>query len=191
MTRHAENAPTIYLKPGEWFSGRERMIIRTVLGSCVAVTMFHRNTRLAAMCHALMPTCTENRGCSSYCRSSAKYVDCIVRRMMGLFFQRNIKAGDIQVKLFGGADSLSLRSGARNSLSMGSRNFQQARRAIENEGLRLGTSDVGGDKGRKLVFDTYTGEVLLKRLSPRTDTGTGRFLTEQIAGRIVSRGKAG
>lgn len=190
MTGNSELMPTLYLKPGEWFSGQERAIIKTILGSCVAVTMFHRNTRLAAICHALMPACEKKGGCSG-CESYSRYAECIIRRMTEIFFHRGIKAGDIEVKLFGGADSLSVDSGRKSSLSVGTRNFEQARTSIEKEGLRLSGSDVGGSKGRKLFFDTHTGEVLLKRMNVKTDTGTGRFLVEQFGGGIGSRRKAG
>ena len=191
MTGNSELMPTLYLKPGEWFSGQERTLIKTVLGSCVAVTMFHRNTRLAAICHALMPACEKKGGCTAYCESHSRYAECIIRRMAEGFFQRGIKAGEIEVKLFGGADSLSVDSGRKNSLRVGARNFEQARTSIEKEGLRLSGSDVGGSKGRKLFFDTYTGEVLLKRMNAKTDTDTGRCLVEQFGGGIGSRRKAG
>jgi chemotaxis protein CheD len=191
MTGNLEKTPTLYLKPGEWFFGRERGLIKTILGSCIAVTMFHRNTRLAAICHALMPACEKKGGCTGYCESHSRYADCIIRRMTEIFFHRGIKAGDIELKLFGGADSFSVDSGGKSPLSVGARNFEQARKSIEKEGLRLSGSDVGGSEGRKLFFDTHTGEVLLKRMNAKTDTGTGRCLVEQFGGGIGSRGKAG
>ena len=33
------------------------------------------------------------------------------------------------------------------------------------QGLRLTASDVGGDRGRKLLFLTHTGDVWVKRLN--------------------------
>jgi chemotaxis protein CheD len=190
MTGNSKITPTIYLKPGEWFSGQERAIIKTILGSCIAVTMFHRRTRCAAICHALMPACEKKMGCSG-CESYSRYAECIIQRMAKGFLQKGIKAEDIEVKLFGGADSLSVDSGRKSSLSVGTRNFEQARTSIEKERLRLSGSDVGGTKGRKLFFDTHTGEVLLKRMNAKTDTGTGRFLVDQFGGGVGSRRKAG
>jgi chemotaxis protein CheD len=191
MSRPLGEIPTVYLRPGEWFSGQDRVLVKTVLGSCVSVTMFHRNTHLAAICHALMPTCEEKRGCSGDCDSRPRYADCITRKMAEVFFKRGFKPWEIEVKLFGGADSLSVDSGKRGSLRMGTRNYVQAWETIEKEGLRLGISHVGGTRGRKLLFDTFTGEVLLRRLHPRTDTGTGEFIMEEIARGIGKAGRAG
>jgi chemotaxis protein CheD len=191
MTGTPEEKPIVYLKPGEWFYGRQHVYVKTILGSCVAVTMFHGKSGLSAICHALMPTCDEQRGCCGPCRNYARYAECIVRRMGEVFFERGFKADDIEVKLFGGADSLSIHAGSKSSLRVGARNVAQARETIEEQGFKLGTSDVGGKVGRKLLFNAANGEVFMKRMSPQSYTGTGRFLVEQIAGGIVNRGKAG
>ncbi len=42
-----------------------------------------------------------------------------------------------------------------------------AMQALEKESLSILSIDVGGTTGRKLYFNTRTGEVLLKRLQPR------------------------
>jgi chemotaxis protein CheD len=39
--------------------------------------------------------------------------------------------------------------------------------SLKKEGLSILSLDVGGATGRKLFFNTHTGEVLLKRLQPR------------------------
>ena len=45
----------IFLNPGEYAFGTELDRIRTILGSCVAVTFWHPGLRLGAMCHYLLP----------------------------------------------------------------------------------------------------------------------------------------
>jgi len=178
MTGNTQKLPMLYLKPGEWYCGQEPVLITTVLGSCVAVTMFNRQTRLAAMCHALMPACGEKRHCRQLCDEFSRYTSCIVPRMAEVYFERGIAAGSIEVKLFGGSHSLSTDS--RDSLKVGTRNLDHAMTSIRKDGLKLVKWDVGGSKGRKLLFDTYSGGVLMKRLNPNAETGTGRFLIEQM-----------
>jgi len=188
MTGNLQKLPMLYLKPGEWYYGQEPFLITTVLGSCVAVTMFHRETRLAAMCHALMPSCEEKNGCKQLCEEFSRYTSCIIPRMAEIYFQKGIAAGNIEIKLFGGSHSLSINS--RDSLKVGTRNIDHAITSIQQNGLRLVKWDVGGSKGRKLLFETDSGEVLMKRLNPNTDTGTGRFLIEQMTRGVVGRGNA-
>lgn len=44
----------VYLLPGEYFVGDARYRIRTVLGSCVSITLWHRPLRIGAMSHFLL-----------------------------------------------------------------------------------------------------------------------------------------
>src|SRR5439155_18563598 len=41
----------IFLQPGEWYFGDADTRIRTLLGSCVAITMWHPRRCLGGMCH--------------------------------------------------------------------------------------------------------------------------------------------
>lgn len=45
----------IYLKPGEVVVARKPVLVSTVLGSCVAVTMFSPDCGFGAICHAMLP----------------------------------------------------------------------------------------------------------------------------------------
>jgi chemotaxis protein CheD len=68
----------------------------------------------------------------------------------------------IEVKIFGGADVLDLTAERE---TVGARNAEAAVKAVEAEGLTVAASDLRGRKGRKILFNTKTGEVFLKRLS--------------------------
>jgi chemotaxis protein CheD len=74
---------------------------------------------------------------------------------------------EIEVKVFGGADTFSAAPGGRRGFSIGQRNTEIAMQSLKKEGLSILSLDVGGATGRKLFFNTHTGEVLLKRLQPR------------------------
>ena len=106
MTGSSTDAGSAYLKPGDWYFGKRPGLIRTILGSCVAVTMFHRSSRQSAICHAVMPLCEEDGHCRNYCEEHTRYTGCIIRRMAESFFEKGIQAKEIEVKLFGGSDSL-------------------------------------------------------------------------------------
>jgi hypothetical protein len=45
----------IFLQPGEFYFGDHETRIRTLLGSCVAITMWHPRLRIGGMCHYLLP----------------------------------------------------------------------------------------------------------------------------------------
>jgi len=164
MSLNENDLPVIYLKSGELHFSDKPSSVMTVLGSCLSVTMFHRKARVGAICHGLLPKCRERAVCSRSCAERAKYVECAIEMKVRLFDENRLKRSDIEVKVFGGADMFSMRLGGRNSISVGRQNIEIAQQTLEKAGIRVIAMDVGGTTGRKLFFNTATGEVLLKRL---------------------------
>ena len=147
----------MYLKPGELIMSEKPVMITTVLGSCISVTMFHSGTGAAAICHGMLP----NGGTSE----SFKYVDQVLRYMVLYFHHLDISRKELQVKIFGGADMFnSGKPGIRN-LTVGWQNISVASRYLKECGLVPTASDVGGQMGRKLIFNTDTGVVYIKKLN--------------------------
>lgn len=157
----AADIPTYYLKPGEIHFATEPARVITILGSCVSLVMYHRPRRLGAICHAMMPSIQEARKEIEPARRF-QYVDGCMEWMLARFAQYHIKAQSLEVKLFGGAGLFPDRRGGEQSLAVGERNIDMALKLIDAHGLRLMAWDLGGDKGRKLIFCTSTGEVLTK-----------------------------
>ena len=58
-------------------------------------------------------------------------------------------------------------AGIKTSVSVGKQNIEMALRILEREGALVQTMDVGGTEGRKMYFNTGTGEVTVARLQPR------------------------
>jgi chemotaxis protein CheD len=156
------NLPVIYLKPAEIHITDKPSIVKTVLGSCVSVTLFHHRSKVGAICHALLPYCRGNTACKDGCAEGFKYVDCSIRHMLGQFRSLGIGLQEIEVKLFGGADMFIARAGERETV--GAQNIVAALRIIAREHLHLCASDTGGNQGRRIFFYPHTGEIFLKRL---------------------------
>ena len=159
--RSGAHLPVVYVSPGDLIVAERPSMLVTVLGSCVAATMFHRRLGLAAMCHGLLPNGGREREGDPF-----RYVTSAVRHMADRFRSAGARPNEIEVKLFGGADVLEVSDMAVCSgATVGARNTEAALRALESEGLRVIASDMRGRRGRKIFFNTETGEVFLKRLS--------------------------
>jgi chemotaxis protein CheD len=167
MNSSVQELPVIYLKAGEIHYSEQSVSVYTVLGSCLAVTMFHRRLGVGAICHGVLPECREKQRCCGDCPAPGKYVDCAIQWMVKRFKQNGMLLHDIEIKVFGGADTLNTGSGSRGGILVGKRNVASAMQVLQKEGLSILSIDVGGTSGRKLYFNTLTGEVLLKRLQPR------------------------
>ena len=138
--------------PGELFAAEEPTEVVTLLGSCVAVTMFCSNLGIGAICHATLP---------SGPRGKFKYVDSSILWMVQWFDDHNQKRKQIETKIFGGGEVLSSVRWKKNRLSIGRMNINMALETIRKEGLNLVTGHVGGGSGREIVFNTKTGDVLM------------------------------
>jgi chemotaxis protein CheD len=165
--------PVIYLKAAEMLFLDEPVTVLTVLGSCLSVTMLHRQSGLSAICHGLLP---ERRGCTECgddCQEETRYVKCSIRKMVKQFAREGVRPEEIEVKVFGGADMFNASRNGRSRLSIGRMNIEAAQKTIEQAGLNVASIDVGGTEGRKLYFDARTGEVFLKRIQPNISLGGG------------------
>jgi chemotaxis protein CheD len=160
MSPDGNALPRVFLKPCEIVFSDQPMAVTTLLGSCVAVTMFSPRQRFGAICHALLPSCRKEQPCGH--TEAGKYVECAIRLMLEELKARGVVRHEIEAKLFGGSIMFDTLDG--RSLSVGSQNMETALRMLEGESVRLIKQDLGGARGRKILFHTHTGEVFLKRL---------------------------
>ena len=165
MSTTVEELPVVYLKAGEMHYTDRPALVITVLGSCLSVTMHDRRLGIAGICHGLLPECKDKRSCPSRCSDGFRYVECSIRQLIRLFDKAGSRRRDIEVKCFGGADMFTRRIEKPGLVSVGRQNITTAEKLLNREGLRIVKQDVGGLGGRKVLFYTHTGEVLLKRLS--------------------------
>jgi chemotaxis protein CheD len=164
MNGMRQGLPVVRLKAGEMHCSGQPTLVTTVLGSCLSITFYSRRLGIGGICHGMLPTCGNKEECRGDCPDKFTYVDCSIRQMARIFGRFGARRDEIEVKCFGGADMFSRPIETARTVSIGRQNSLIADALIKNEGLTLNTRDVGGFQGRKLLFYTHTGEVLLKRL---------------------------
>jgi len=156
--------PGRYLVVGDGDAFFEPTRVDTVLGSCVAVTFHHRRLRIGATFHALLPHWrqyeTELPPDRVY-----RYVDSAVDSICDILVGHGCNPRDLECKIFGGAQTM-----CTGEMCAGRYNVQAAFEAMMARRLRVVATDVGGDRGRKLVFFSHTGEVFVRRIKGRGDT---------------------
>lgn len=150
------SAQKIYLHPGELVISEDPAEVSTVLGSCISVTLYLPKLKIGAICHAVLPTGDDGE--------PGKYVDQAVDYMVSYLNRFSVERRDIVVKLFGGANMFKNTDPVRCERTVGAQNIREAMNSFKVAGLELSVSDVGGERGRKIIFHTDTGEVFLKRV---------------------------
>ncbi len=161
----ATESKKFYLKPGELCMSHQPMMVTTVLGSCIAATMFHPLLGIGAICHAMQPVCRyRSQDCHEGCSEKYKYVACVISDMIERLKRLSINVKELEVKLFGGAVMLGNRAPEDRLKSIGQQNIEAALNVFERYGVQIKIAEVGGEYGRKIIFNSRTGEVLLKRI---------------------------
>jgi chemotaxis protein CheD len=148
-----------YLLPGEIFQSSEPIMVNTVLGSCVSVTMYCRKTGFGIISHSMLPSSKDSADKEPNCM---KYVDCSILHMHKVFTDLNIDRKNIEVKLFGGSDMFDYN---KNTETIGSKNINAAVENLAKLKYTITARDIGGQFTRKLYFSTETGIVYVRKIS--------------------------
>lgn len=161
MIKARQDASDIYLRPGDFFFGSQRARVRTVLGSCVSITMWHRERRIGGMCHYLLPA----RGEPAYATLDGRYADDAVELFLCEIDRAGTRREDYEIKLFGGG---SMFGGAcrGEGMNIGTRNIEAGRRLLQRHGLSVHGEHLAGAGHRNLIFELASGRVWLKHVAP-------------------------
>ena len=172
----------IFLKQGEVYFGDRDTRIRTVLGSCVAITMWHPDLLIGGMCHYMLPS-RHPRGQKLHCRITnspigfpsrratdkmeldGKYADEALELMFTEIQRSGTRAGDYQIKLFGGGNMFPATTKPR-AQHVGLKNIEVVSQLLAYHGLKVSAEHLGGVGHRNLIFDIGSGHVWMKHQTP-------------------------
>ncbi len=91
--------------------------------------------------------------------ASPKYGNIAIERLMNEMEKIGSRKADIIAKVFGGSRMLKDQS---NFFDIGKRNIDLAFQLLQQERIAVAAKSTGGEKGRKIYFNTQTGEVFQK-----------------------------
>jgi len=155
--------PEIYVQPGGSHLVTQPALMKTLLGSCVGITFWAPRLGLAALCHPMLPHCPAHQLDRISAAAGRRYVDYAIRDLAKQLDAYGAHRGKVHVKLFGGCDVLPVPSKSSRA-TVGRLNYEMALRVLEKEGFKVRASCLGGNSGITILFNTTSGEVLLKRL---------------------------
>lgn len=159
------DCPVLFLNQGEFYiSGERPVAVRTILGSCVTVTMHCPVTGIGAITHSLLPYPLPGTqvGPGHQGRFVVSSVTLVFDRLMAL----GVRRSRLEVKVFGGGRMLLRPSGTPldNEIHIGRRNAETALKVIGELGLKVTATDLGGNWGRRLIFFPHRGDVWIKKI---------------------------
>jgi len=148
----------IFLHPGDLRFAEPGTSLRTVLGSCLAIVMWHPARRIGGMSHCLLPCRASSDRVS---RLDARYVDEALPLMFVEAVRRDTDPNDYRIKLFGGSKMIAALHCERRS-PIGDLNARTAVLNLSRLGLAIAARDLGGTSHRSLVFEVESGAVWVR-----------------------------
>ncbi len=144
----------IYLHAGQLVAAARPTAIVTVLGSCVAVCLFDPGAGVGGVNHFLLPHHVERE-------RSARFGSVAVPQLVEEVVRAGASRAALVAKVFGGASVIGALGKGRR---LGDENAALALRLLEEAGIPVLDRDVGGTRGRKLVFLTDEGTAWVRQL---------------------------
>lgn len=137
-----------FLEPGFIYLATRPTIISGVVGSCAAVCLYDRKKKIGGMNLFELPYMDDRR------RATARYGNVATLALIRMLLENGSKIKHLEAQIVGGAHNEDV-----SSRNIGRQNVQMARRVLIQKRIRIVSEDVGGAKGRKIVFNTETNEV--------------------------------
>ncbi len=142
-----------YLEPGYIFISEKPAIISTVLGSCVAVCLYDHKRMAGGMSHFQFP------GTRSKNHATARYGNAALPCLIQMIIDGDSGKKQLEAQIFGGAHNPEI-----SPKNIGIENIAIAKKILAREGIRVVSEDVGGEKGRKIVFNTQANEIAVLKV---------------------------
>jgi chemotaxis protein CheD len=147
-----------FLFPSTLFASLDAYRVQTILGSCISVCLFDPYLKIGGINHYMLPWWNGDD------MPSPKFGNIAIQRLIEKLNGFGCRTENLSAKIFGGANQ----HGISNSIAISKRNIETARSMLGDYRIAITAESVGGDSGRKIVFQTSTNQVWMKTLG-RTD----------------------
>jgi chemotaxis protein CheD len=141
-----------YLEPGFIYFSKKPVMVKTVLGSCVSVCVWDPHLKYGGMNHYLYPVVEDAS------KAIPRFGNVATLALIRMMLEAGCQPQDLQAQIFGGGY---MQDGDRET---GPQNVEVARRMLKRHSIEIVSEDVGGGLGRKIVFDTGTGQVAVLKV---------------------------
>lgn len=142
------------LRPGYIYVPQSATMISTVLGSCVSVCLWDKKRGFGGVNHFLYPLTRDPA------RATARYGNVATKALIRIFLEEGSSLKHLEAQIFGGS---ALAESSPEAAQISRENIAIARHVLQRSKISIVSEDVGGNKGRKLVYNSYTNEVLVIR----------------------------
>lgn len=159
--RAARRRVDLFLAPGQLTVQTRPVCIKTVVGSCVAVCLWDAAVRVGGLNHYLLARPAAHEVPDS------RYGNFATPLLLDRMCRAGADPATMEAAVVGGGHPIENLKDTR----IGEANTAVALEILAARGVRVVRQDTGGRYGRKLLFDTGTGKLLVRSLRDGSKTG--------------------
>lgn len=161
----------IFLKPGDFYFGDKSTRIRTLLGSCISIAMWHPKLLIGGMCHYMLSSRNDKR----VSHLDGRYGNEAILMFFREAIRHHTNPNDYIVKIFGGGNMFTQSNAhvpcvdrqcadVMNSCrNVSCRNIVKGTSLLEEFGFTITSKDLGGINSRNIIFDVWSGDVWVRK----------------------------
>ncbi|MCP5162330.1 MAG: chemotaxis protein CheD [Hahellaceae bacterium] len=177
-TKDKYSGQQTFVQPGGFYFGGPEGEVRTLLGSCVAITLWHPTLHKGGMCHYLLP---ENNKSST--KDALSFDGRYASGAFALFMKEvntlGVSPSSFEAKIFGGARMFGSQDKAQAMHDVGNRNIDVGCQLLNHYGFRLKVKHVGGNGRRNLILDLSNGDVWVRYVPAPRVSGDAPVVIER------------
>ena len=152
--------PRVFLGTGELVFATSPCEVKTILGSCVGVALYDPRNRWGGLCHYLLANDPDLESGDTP-GSSTRFGQVAIPALAQKLVRAGSNRRDIVAVVAGGALLLD----ANEVFFVGEKNIRLANSLLESLGIAVIHRDIGGDRGRRMVFRPHDGTFGIELLS--------------------------
>lgn len=155
----AMNSDAARLLPAEYFATDRKLVLVTVLGSCVAACLRDPILGVGGMNHFMLPE--SGNDANSPVSASMRYGTYAMEILINDLLKAGAKRENLEAKVFGGGNVLS----GFLAINIGEKNAEFVRRYLQTENIKIVAEDLNDVHPRKVYFFPRTGKVFVRKLN--------------------------
>jgi chemotaxis protein CheD len=132
-------------------------LITVGLGSCVGIAIYDKTVGLGGLAHIMLPDSSQFNKITN----QIKFADLAIPILIENMIKKGAKLRNMRAKIAGGASMFNFPD-KTIVMDIGNRNGIAVKNVLNNLSIPILAEDIGGNKGRTLIFDTSNGLLLIR-----------------------------
>jgi len=145
----------VYLQPGYICLPARPTKLFTVVGAGIVVTLYDTKKKYGGMNYYVRPKRVRPE------HSTPEYACPAIIGLLAMLLKHGSKLEDLEAHMYGGASNSNM---SDHIEGLSDDNIKIGFEILDHKKIRIAGKDIGGDRGRKVVFNTSTGETIVAKV---------------------------